>query len=371
MDTTGGRSMNRIDPKLAATLRQPAELVDCDLALAAELADLERVAARYAIAVTPDIAALIDTDDPNDPIARQFIPSTLELVQEPGERADPIGDDAHSPVAGIVHRYPDRVLFKLVHVCAVYCRFCFRREMVGPGKATALSDNAYRDALDYIRMHPEIWEVILTGGDPLMLSPRRMAEIMADIAAIDHVKIVRLHTRVPVVAPARISDEMVAALRVGGATTWVAVHANHPRELTAEARAACARLVDAGIPLVSQSVLLRGVNDDAATLEALMRSFVECRIKPYYLHHGDLAPGTSHLRTTIERGQELMRGLRGRVSGLCQPEFVLDIPGGHGKAPIGPHYLSHPNSRERELSSETRYRVVDYCGDVHLYPPKP
>ena len=165
--------------------------------------------------------------------------------------------------------------------------------------------------------------------------------------------------------------ETVASLKVEGATTWVAVHANHPRELTTEARAACARLVDAGIPLVSQSVLLRGVNDDAATLEALMRAFVECRIKPYYLHHGDLAPGTAHLRTTIEQGQELMRGLRGRVSGLCQPDYVLDIPGGYGKAPVGPTYLSHPNSRERELSSEKRYRIVDYCGDVHLYPPKP
>ena len=220
-----------------------------------------------------------------------------------------------------MHRYPDRVLFKLVHVCAVYCRFCFRREMVGPGKATALSQGAYDNALAYIRAHSEIWEVILTGGDPLMLSPRRLAEIMADLAAIDHVRIIRIHTRVPVADPARISAEMIAALRVEGATTWVALHANHPRELTGTARAACAGIVDAGIPMVSQSVLLRGVNDDAATLEALMRAFVECRIKPYYLHHGDLAPGTAHLRTTLEHGQQLMRSLRGRVSGLCQPEL--------------------------------------------------
>jgi lysine 2,3-aminomutase len=363
--------MNRIDPKLTATLRQPAELIERGLAPAADLANLERVAARYAIAVTPDIATLIESENPDDPIARQFIPSALELVNAPGENADPIGDDAHSPVPGIVHRYPDRVLFKLVHVCAVYCRFCFRREMVGPGKATALSDGAYRDALSYIREHKEIWEVILTGGDPLMLSPRRLAEIMADLSAVDHVKIVRIHTRVPVVAPARIDSEMVRALKVEGATTWVAIHVNHPRELTDEARAACARLADAGIPLVSQSVLLRGVNDDAATLETLMRAFVECRIKPYYLHHGDLAPGTAHLRTTIAKGQELMRNLRGRVSGLCQPDYVLDIPGGHGKAPIGPNYLSHANSGKCELSSETHYRIVDYCGDVHLYPPKP
>src|SRR4051812_11412303 len=228
--------MNRVDPKWAATLRQPAELVAGGFASAADLAALEQVAARYAIAVTPDIAALIEASDANDPIARQFIPDPRELVAQPGERADPIGDDAHSPVPGIVHRYPDRVLFKLVHVCAVYCRFCFRREMVGPGKATGLSEDAYRAALDYIRAHQEIWEVILTGGDPLILSPRRLSETMAELAAIGHVRIIRLHTRVPVDDPARVDDQMVAALRVEGATTWVAVHANHPRELSAKAR---------------------------------------------------------------------------------------------------------------------------------------
>jgi lysine 2,3-aminomutase len=178
---------------------------------------------------------------------------------------------------------------------------------------------------------------------------------------------------VPVADPVRISGEMIAALKVKGATTWVALHANHVRELTDGARAACAAMIDAGIPMVSQSVLLRGVNDNAAALEALMRAFVECRIKPYYLHHGDLAPGTSHLRTTLAAGQELMRGLRGRVSGLCQPDYVLDIPGGHGKAPVGPNYLAQANSfsQQREQPAETRYRIVDYCGDVHLYPPKP
>jgi lysine 2,3-aminomutase len=356
---------------LARTLREPKDLVAQGLARAADLSDLEKVAARYAVAVTPEIAAMINPDDPDDPVARQFIPSAQELTAQPGERADPIGDEAHSPVAGIVHRYPDRVLFKLVHVCAVYCRFCFRREMVGPGKDSALSDKAYATALHYIRTHPEIWEVILTGGDPLMLSPRRLAEIMADLAAIDHVKIIRLHTRVPVAAPERISADMVAALRVSGAATWVALHANHARELTPNVRAAIARLIDAGIPMVSQSVLLRGVNDDAASLEALMRAFVECRIKPYYLHHGDLAPGTAHLRTTLAEGQELMRRLRGRVSGLCQPDYVLDIPGGAGKAPVGPTYLAPQNSfgSAREVARETRYRVTDYCGDVHLYPP--
>ena len=357
----------------AATLREPAELVARGLAPAADLPVLEKVAARYAVAVTPDIADLIDPGDPDDPIARQFIPRPEELASAPGETPDPIGDHAHSPVAGIVHRYPDRVLFKLVHVCAVYCRFCFRREMVGPGKATALSDDAYAAALDYIRAHPEIWEVILTGGDPLMLSPRRLAEVMADLAAIEHVRIIRVHTRVPVAAPARVSAAAVSALKVKGATTWVALHANHAREFTESARAACAAIVDAGIPMVSQSVLLRRVNDSAEALEALMRAFVECRIKPYYLHHGDLAPGTAHLRTTLAHGQQLMRALRGRVSGLCQPEYVLDIPGGHGKSPIGPEYLSlaESGSQQREQQAEMRYRILDYCGDVHLYPPAP
>ena len=348
----------------AATLRTPIELIEQGLALPDSLPALEKVAARYAVAVTPAVAALIDTKDADDPIAHQYIPTAEELVTQPGEDADPIGDHAHSPVSGIVHRYPDRVLFKLVHVCAVYCRFCFRREMVGPGKDTGLSDEVYSKALDYIRAHSEIWEVILTGGDPLMLSARRLKEIMADLAAIDHVKIIRIHPRVPVADPARVTDDVATALRVKSATTWVAVHANHPREFTAEARDACARIIDAGIPMVSQSVLLRGVNDNPETLEALMRAFVECRIKPYYLHHGDLAPGTAHLRTSIEEGQKLMQHLRGRVSGLCQPDYVLDIPGGHGKAPVGPQYLS----RTRE-DVTGRYRVADYCGDVHIYPP--
>jgi lysine 2,3-aminomutase len=346
------QSAQRID----ATLRTPQDLVARGLAPESALTALEQVASRYAVAITPHVAELIDPNDPRDPIARQYVPSAAELDMQPIERADPIGDHTHSPVAGIVHRYPDRVLFKLVHVCAVYCRFCFRREMVGPGKDTALSDDAYANALAYIRSHSEIWEVILTGGDPLMLSARRLRAIMRDLASIPHVKIIRIHTRIPVADPSRVTGALVEALQVKDATTWVALHANHPRELTGGARAACARLADAGIPLVSQSVLLAGVNDDAATLEALMRAFVECRIKPYYLHHGDLAPGTAHLRTTLEAGQALMRSLRGRVSGLCQPEYVLDIPGGHGKSPVGPNYLEGN-------------RIADYCGDVHLYPP--
>ena len=246
---------------MTATLRSIAELRDAGLVEDAGVGALEEVATRYAVAITPTIAALIDRHDPNDPIARQFIPDPAELAIAPQERADPIGDDAHSPVEGIVHRYPDRVLLKLVNACAVYCRFCFRREMVGPGRG-GLSGPAFAAALDYIRGRPQIWEVILSGGDPLVLSPRRLKDAVARLAAVAHVKVIRVHTRVPVVAPEHITAALVRALRTPKAT-YLVLHANHPRELTEQARGPCARFVDAGIPMLSQSVLLRGVNNDA------------------------------------------------------------------------------------------------------------
>ncbi|MGO9423326.1 lysine-2,3-aminomutase-like protein, partial [Roseiarcus sp.] len=269
-----------------------------------------------------------------------------------------IGDDARSPVEGLVHRYPDRVLIKLVSVCAVYCRFCFRRERVGPGSGR-LSAEAFAAALDYVRARPAIWEVILTGGDPLTLSPRQIAEASAAIAAIDHVKTLRWHTRLPVAAPERITPVLARALAVDDRTVVLAVHANHPRELTAAARTACRRLTASGILLVSQTVLLRGINDDVEVLDALMRAFVEARIKPYYLHHGDLAPGTAHWRTPIEEGQALMRALRGRLSGLALPTYVLDIPGGHGKVPIGPESI--------RPDGNGAYWVIDRTGTRRPY----
>jgi lysine 2,3-aminomutase len=300
------------------TKRVLADLCEGELLPESRLAKLKEVAARYAVAITPAMADLIDPADPHDPIARQFTPDLRELETSPEERGDPIGDNAHTPVEGIVHRYPDRVLLKAVNACAVYCRFCFRREMIGPGRG-GLSPAALAAALDYIRGNPQIWEVILSGGDPLILSARRLKDLVARLAAIGHLKVIRVHTRVPIVAPERISAALVRALRAQNKATFVVAHINHPRELTAKARAACARLVDAGIPMLSQSVLLRGVNDDVETLGALMRVLVECRIKPYYLHHADLAPGTAHLRTTIAEGHDLMRALRGRYSGLCSP----------------------------------------------------
>jgi lysine 2,3-aminomutase len=345
----------------ARTLRRPTDLTEAGLVPPARLAELERVAAQYAVAISPAIAELIDPTDPHDPIARQFVPDPAELQVAAEERGDPIGDDAWRPVEGIVHRYPDRVLLKLVHICPVYCRFCFRREQVGPHGRPSLSADELAAALAYIRERPQIWEVILTGGDPLILSARRLRAVVRELAAIEHVKIIRVHTRVPVATPERVTRETVRALKAPGKASYVVVHVNHPRELTAAARAACARFIDAGIPMLSQSVLLAGVNDDVATLGALMRALVESRIKPYYLHQGDLARGTAHLRTSIAAGQDLMRALRGRYSGLCQPTYVLDIPGGFGKVPIGANYLT--------ASEAAAYEVRDPQGRPHAYPP--
>jgi lysine 2,3-aminomutase len=300
--------------------------------------ELDAVAERYAVAVTPELAALIDANDPADPIRRQFVPDARELIETPGESADPIGDEKFSPVHGVVHRYPDRVLLKVTHACPVYCRFCFRREMVGPG-GDGLTGAALDGAIAYIAARPEIFEVILTGGDPFILSPRRLADLTTRLSEIAHVKVLRWHTRVPVVDPARITAELVAALKSRTQAVYVGLHANHAREFTPQARAAIARIVDAGIAMISQTVLLRGINDAPDVMAELMRTFLANRVKPYYLHHADAAPGTSHFRTTVAEGQALMRALRGRLSGLAQPTYILDIPGGVAKVPIGPTFL--------------------------------
>jgi lysine 2,3-aminomutase len=344
----------------SSSLHSIDDLVGAGLVAAGDRGAIDPVAARYAVALTPTVAALIDKLDPTDPIALQYVPRPEELKETPEERADPIGDHAHSPVEGIVHRYPDRVLLKAVHVCPVYCRFCFRREMVGPQGDGNLAPAALEKALDYIGAHPEIWEVILTGGDPLVLSPRRLGEITKRLAAMPHVKILRVHSRVPVVDPDRIGAEMIEALKTGGKTVYVALHANHPREMTPAARQACARLIDAGVVMVSQSVLLKGINDEPDVLADLMRAFVETRVKPYYLHHPDLAPGTSHFRLTIAEGQAIMRALRSKVSGLCIPTYILDLPGGHGKVAVGDDSL-----KEVEPG---RYAVLDRLGAERSYP---
>lgn len=340
------------------TLRSAADLVAAGFAAPSTADTLAAVAERYAVAITPAVAALIDPSDAADPIARQFVPTVSELTTHAAELADPISDHAKSPVPGLVHRYPDRVLLKIVGVCPVYCRFCFRREMVGPDAGHNLTEAELDAGLAYIRATPDIWEVILTGGDPFMLSPRRVRALMQALSTIPHVKVVRWHTRVPVVAPNIVTDAFVSALTSSRQTVIVGLHANHPREITPEARAALTRLSQAGIPLASQTVLLRGINDDVPTLEALMRALVEARILPYYLHHGDLPPGTGHFRIPVAHGIALVRDLHRRLSGIARPDYVIDLPGAFGKVSL--------------LSADVRLtadgcEIRDAAGRTHVY----
>ena len=341
------------------TVRSASGLAELGLVADADVAGLADVEARFAIAVSPHVADRLVEGAGG--LHAQFVPSRAELRFAPVERTDPIGDHVHSPVEGVVHRYPDRVLLKPVHVCPVYCRFCFRREQVGPASAQ-LDDAQLTAALDWIAREEGVHEVILTGGDPMVLSPGRLERLVGRLAAIPHVDVVRLHTRVPVVTPQRVTDALVRALRHPGIATWVGVHVNHPDELDDTADQALARLVDGGLPLVSQTVLLRGVNDDLDTLTTLFRALVRRRVKPYYLHHGDLARGTAHFRTSLERGRELVDGLRGRVSGLCQPTYVLDLPGGFGKVPAAAPWVT--------AAGEGSWRVRDWNGGEHEYPPR-
>lgn len=345
------------------TLLSVDDLVAAGLVQPARAGALRAVEARYSVAVTLEVAALIDPIDPLDPIARQFLPDARELETRDIERADPIGDDAHSPTAGLVHRYPDRVLLKLLTVCPVYCRFCFRRETVGRGKGEVLSNEALAAALDYVAARPEIFEVILTGGDPLALSARRLRETARRLADIPHVALLRVHTRAPTAAPELVSRERLEALAASGKALHVVLHVNHAKELTANARAAIARLHAAGASLLAQTVLLKGVNDDADTLEALMRALVASRIKPYYLHHPDLAPGTAHFRLPIAEGRRVYAELARRLTGLALPNYVLDIPGGFGKVPLEDAHVS--------LGADGGWRIVDRAGQSHSYPRQP
>ncbi len=351
--------------KRRRTLKTPWDLAEAGFVSPETAQSLMPVAERYTIALTPALADLIDPSDTEDPIARQFVPSVDELITTPEESADPIGDERHSPVRGIVHRYPDRVLLKLTHICPVYCRFCFRREMVGAANGPGLSSSELDAALAYIESHSEIWEVILTGGDPLALSPRQIANTVTRLNAIPHVKILRWHTRVPVAKPDLITGELIAALNAYDKMTYVVLHTNHARELSPQARTACLALIRAGFPMLSQSVLLKGVNDTIEALEALMRALIEAGIKPYYLHHADLAPGTSHFRTSIADGQKLMRELHARASGLCLPTYVLDIPGGHAKARL--ELCDARVVSVGDSEGNAAYRIRDAEGAEHDY----
>lgn len=324
-----------------------------------DIPELKEVIRRYPVSLPTSMLPMIQAD-PDGPLAKQFIPNKQELEQTSEDLQDPIGDAAFSPVEGLVHRYPDRVLFKIVQTCAVYCRFCFRREMVGHKKNATLSAQVIDHALAYIREHKEIWEVIFSGGDPFILSPRRLGLILTRLSDISHVKVIRFHTRIPVVAPERITCSLISALKKSKKTVFIALHTNHASEFTDNARNACSRLIDSGIPMISQSVLLKGVNDSPAALKELMRTFVEMRIKPYYLHHPDLAPGTKHFRMPIAEGQAFVKQLRGTLSGLCQPQYILDIPGGYGKTPLDLCNAVY-------FPEENKWHIKDYKGNKHDY----
>ncbi|MEO1544606.1 MAG: lysine-2,3-aminomutase-like protein [Pseudomonadota bacterium] len=353
-----------MNPIPSRKLTSVNDLADAGLISPSDADALSPIGARYAVALSPTITNAIRREQASGqmdgPMARQFLPDVREGVTRDEEMADPIGDDLKSPVPGIVHRYPDRLLLKLATACPVYCRFCFRREQVGPGQSAMLAPRELEAAIDYIRTTPAIWEVIVTGGDPLVLAPRHLQSMTEALAKINHVKIVRWHTRVPVVAPDLMTPERIAVLSPNGKTTYLALHANHPDEFTTQADVAIKNLRAAGIVLVSQTVLLRGVNDNPETLATLMRAFVERGITPYYLHHPDLAPGTGHFRLSIPEGQAIVAKLRGRLSGLAQPTYVLDIPGAHGKVPVGPTYV--------DTSDDEVVRVIDPQGSAHDYP---
>ncbi|MGA0539169.1 lysine-2,3-aminomutase-like protein [Neotabrizicola sp. VNH66] len=318
---------------------------------------LDRVAAEFRVRLSPEVAA-----NAAPGVRAQFLPDGAELSILPEELADPIGDAVHRPetdgaaVPGLTHRYPDRVILHATQTCEVYCRFCFRREAVG--EAGTLAEEEFARVLAYLRDHPEIWEVILTGGDPMVLSARRLKYMLDRLSAIPSVQVIRFHTRIPVVAPEKITPALVAALDQRPAV-WVVVHTNHADEITPAAEAAFARLTRACIPLLSQTVLLRGVNADPDTLESLFRALIRNRVKPYYLHHPDLAKGTGHFRLPLAEGQAIMAALRGRLSGTALPTYVLDIPGGHGKVPVGPGYL--------ERQSDGSWIVTDPNGARHSY----
>lgn len=318
---------------------------------------LERSHGRFRFGLTPYYASLMDPRDPTCPIRLQAIPRPQELSVAPGELLDPLGEDSHRPVASIFHKYPDRVLLYAVDRCAIYCRHCNRRRIVG-GDDPPTSDELTA-AIDYIARTPRIRDVLISGGDPLLLSTRKLGALLTRLRAIDHVEIIRIGTRLPVVLPQRIDDELCEVLRAA-APLYINTHFNHPKEITEDARAACERLVDHGIPVGNQAVLLRGINSSVKCLRALFRALVKMRVRPYYLFQGDVVVGTDHLRTSVDTAIELYRGLRGWMSGMAIPHLVIDAPGGGGKIAIGPETIA---SRDDESVTVRSYR-----GDLIAYP---
>ncbi len=309
------------------------------------------------MAITPYYLTLIDFDDPYDPVRRQAIPLELEIHWADADQLDPLHEDADSPVPGLTHRYPDRVLFLVTDQCSMYCRHCTRRRFAGHTDAP-LNRQQIDGCIDYIRQHPEVRDVLLSGGDALLIRDELLEYIIASLRAIEHVEIIRIGSRVPVVMPQRITPELVAMLKQYH-PIWLNTHFNHPSEITAESKAACARLADAGIPLGNQSVLLRGVNDCIHVMRRLVHELVMMRVRPYYIYQCDLSQGLEHFRTTVSKGIEIIEGLRGHTSGYCVPTFVVDAPGGGGKIPVMPDYVISRN--------EKRIILRNYEGVITAY----
>jgi lysine 2,3-aminomutase len=361
----GGMS-STIGPGWAEQLRHAITTVE-ELGRHLELTEEEREGAERAaraglpLSITPYYLALADKRDPTCPIRRQCVPHADEDREVPGDLADPLGERAHEVAPDLVCRYPDRALLLVSDRCSVYCRFCTRSRMVGAGGGVRALD-VLAPAFAWLRAHPEIRDVIVSGGDPLVMATERLARVFAQLRAIPSVETIRLATRAPVTLPSRVTDELVAALRPYH-PIWVMTHFNHPKELTAEAREACLRFIDAGFPVMNHTVLLRGVNDDASTLEALFRGLVRMRVRPYYLLQADVVRGTGHLRTPIAAGIAIMERLQGRLTGIALPKLVVDSPGGLGKVPLAPDYIVARSPGRTVLRT---FRGVDVA---YLDPP--
>jgi len=322
-----------------------------------EIQGAELANTKLSLGITPYFSNLIHREDPICPIRRQVVPRVEETVSSTWDMSDPCGEDEHSPVPGLVHRYPDRVLFLVTDRCAAYCRYCTRSRLVSNASGYGFQPD-YQEQLDYIRKHPEVRDVLFSGGDPLLLSDSKLEGLLKALRDIPHVEFIRIGSRIPIFLPQRITSDLCEMLKQFH-PLFMSVHANHPRELTTEVKEALGRLADVGIPLGNQSVLLRGVNDSVSVMKALIHKLLMCRVRPYYLYQCDLISGSAHLRTSVRRGLEIMRGLRGHTTGYAVPQYVIDAPGGGGKVPINPEYiLSHNN--ERVVIRNFEGRVFEY-----------
>ena len=319
-----------------------------------------RIGGHLPVGITPYYAALMDRTDPMEPIRRTMIPVESEFVMTRGEADDPLAEDSHMPVPGLVHRYPDRVLFLVTDRCAAYCRYCTRSRLVSNAQDYNFHPE-YERALRYIEAHPEIRDVLLSGGDPLLLSDKKLEHLLARLRAIKHVEFIRIGSRIPVFLPQRITPELAEIFKKYG-PVWMSIHVNHPKEATAELRAACERLAFAGVPLGNQSVLLRGVNDDPEVMKALVHRLLRMRVRPYYLYQMDLITGGSHFKVDVRKGLEIIRALRGHTTGYAVPQYVIDAPGGGGKVPVNPEYV------EKITDDEVVFR--NFEGRVFRYPLK-